>query len=80
MKPIRFTRGSRKHRIGRKSAYHVIAMTAATITIDEETGDTTLSWIGADERGQELEIIALDRPDCFLVIHVMPTHYRKAGR
>lgn len=54
--------------------------TAATSTTDEETGDTTLSWIGADERGRELEIIALDRPDCFLVIHVMPTHYRKAGR
>ena len=80
MKPIRFTRGSRKHRIGRKSAYHVIAMTAATMTTDEEAGDTTLSWIGADERGRELEIVALDRPDCFLVIHVMPTHYRKAGR
>lgn len=55
-------------------------MTAATITTDEETGDTTLSWIGCDERGREREIIALDRPDCFLVIHVMPTHYRKEGR
>ena len=55
-------------------------MTAATITTDEETGDTTLSWVGSDERGRELEIVALDRPDCFLVIHVMPTQYRKAGR
>jgi hypothetical protein len=80
VKPIRFTRGSRKHRIGRKSAYHVIAMTAATITTDEQTAETTLSWIGPDERGRELEIVALERPDCFLVIHVMPTHLRKAGR
>lgn len=40
-------------------------MTAATITTDEETGDTTLSWIGSDERGRGLEIIALDRPDCW---------------
>lgn len=80
MKPIRFTRGSRKHRIGRKSAYHVIAMTAADITSDDQTGETTLSWVGPDERGRDLEIVALERADCFLVIHVMPTHYRKAGR
>lgn len=53
MQPIRFTRGSRKHRIGRKSAYHVIAMTAATITTDEETGDTTLSWVGSDMSAAE---------------------------
>ena len=80
MKPIRFTRSSRKHRVGRKSAYHVIAMTAADITTDQQTGETTLTWIGSDERGREPEVVALDRPDCFLVIHVMPTHYRKAGR
>ena len=66
MKLIRFTRGSRKHRVGRKSAYHVIAMTAATITTEPDTGDTTLSWV--------------DKPDCYLVIHVMPTHYRREGR
>jgi len=55
-------------------------MTAANITTDPETGDTALSWIGLDERGRELEIVAVERPDCFLVIHVMPTHYRKAGQ
>lgn len=80
MKPVRFTRGSRKHRIGRKSAYHVIAMSLADITTDQDTGESTLSWVGIDERGRELEIVALDKPDCFLVIHVMPTHYRKGGR
>ena len=80
MKPIRFTRGSRKHRVGKKSAYHVIAMTAATITTDPDTSETTLSWIADDERGRELEIVAIEKPDCYLVIHVMPTHYRKKGR
>ena len=77
MKPIRFTRGARKHRIGRKPAYYVIAMTAASETIDPNTGEVTLSWIGEDDRGRELEIVAIEKPDCFLVIHVMPTHYRK---
>ena len=80
MKPLRFTRGSRKHRVGKKSAYHVIAMTAATITNDADTGETTLSWVADDERGRELEIVAIEKPDCYLVIHVMPTHYRKKGR
>ncbi len=80
MKPLRFTRGSRKHRVGKKSAYHVIAMTAATNTTDPDAGETTLSWAADDERGRELEIVAIERPDCFLGIHVMPTHYRKKGR
>jgi hypothetical protein len=80
VKPIRFTRGSRKHRVGKKSAYHVIPMTDATITTDPDTGETTLSWVADDERGRELEIVAIEKPDCYLVIHVMPTHYRKKGR
>jgi len=44
-----------------------------------QTDEATLSWIGPDGRGRELEIVALERPDCFLVFHVMPTHYCKAG-
>jgi hypothetical protein len=78
-KPIRFTRGFRKHWIGRESAYHVIAMTAANITTDPDTGETALSWIGEDERGRQLEIVAIEKPDCFLVIHVVP-HHRKEDR
>ena len=79
VKPIRFTRGSRKHRVGRKSAYFVIAMTAANITTDRDTNETTLSWVAYDERGRELEIVAIEKPDCYLVVHVMPTHYRREG-
>ena len=60
VKPIRFTRASRKHRVGKKSAYHVIAMNAATITDDPDTGETTLSWVAGDERGRELEIVAIE--------------------
>jgi hypothetical protein len=63
----------------RKSAYFVISMTAATITTDRDTNETTLSWVAYDERGRELEIVAIEKPDCYLVIHVMPTHYRKEG-
>jgi hypothetical protein len=76
-KPIRFTRGSRKHRIGRASARHVIDTVAPTVETDEVTGALIIRWIGDDERGRELEILAIERPDCQLVIHVMPTHYRR---
>ena len=77
MKPVRFTRASRKHRVGRASARYVIATVSAEMTQDEESRADLLTWIGQDERGRELEIVALDRPDCILVIHVMPTHYRR---
>ncbi len=77
MKPTRFTRGSRKHRIGKGRAQYVMATSMAAITVDSETKAVMFSWIGDDDRGRELEIVAVERPDCILVIHVMPTHYRK---
>jgi hypothetical protein len=55
-------------------------MTAAPIGTDPDTGETTLSWVADDERGRKLEIVAIEKPDCYLVIHVMPTHYRKENR
>jgi len=35
------------------------------------------SWVGFDERGRELEVIAVECPDYLLVIHVMPTSLRR---
>jgi len=37
--------------------------------------DARLVWTGRDERGVELEIVALDLPDAIVVIHVMPTEF-----
>lgn len=39
--------------------------------------DQRLVWVGADDRGIELEIVALDLPDVVVVIHVMPTALRR---
>lgn len=74
---IRFTRGSRKHRIGRAHARYVIATTKPGKAKDTETQVMVWTWIGLDDRGLELEIVAIERPDCLLVIHVMPTELRK---
>ena len=46
-------------------------------------GDLAWRWVGYDERGRQLEVIAVgvqgekDPEPIVLVIHVMPTHYRK---
>jgi len=36
-----------------------------------------LVWIGEDDRGIELEIVALDLGDAIVVVHVMPTALRR---
>lgn len=41
--------------------------------------DERLVWIAEDDRGVELEIVAVVTDDVWLVIHVMPTHFRGAG-
>jgi hypothetical protein len=42
------------------------------------TLDARLVWIGVDDRGIELEIVALDSGDAVVVIHVMPTSLRRS--
>ncbi len=41
------------------------------------TGSAALLWIGTDDRGVELRIVAAVLPDLYLVIHVMPTALRR---
>jgi hypothetical protein len=44
---------------------------------DPKSGDQNLRWIGIDDRGLELEIIAVVTPKYLLVIHVMPYRFRR---
>lgn len=74
---VRFTRPARRHRIGRGHALHVINTTEPTPIPATEVADARLVWVGTDDRGIELEIVALDLPDEWLVIHVMPTALRR---
>ena len=72
---ITFTRASRKHRIGRASARAAIESAGEPI----EQIDGALLWIGVDERGRELEIIGVPLwdQDIALIVHVMPTAFRR---
>ena len=78
---IRFTQSARRHRTCRASARHVLATTDHTRVTTSSGGDDWL-YVGPDERGRELEIIALEMQPAdaaqpyLLVIHVMPTQLR----
>lgn len=76
-KPTKFTRGSRKHRIGRAHARYVMASVDPIVVPATAGVDERFVWVGVDDRGLELEIVALNLDDKVLVIHVMPI-YRKA--
>ncbi len=39
--------------------------------------DVQYLWVGEDDRGVELEVVAVLKPDAMLVIHVMPTALRR---
>ena len=78
---IRFTLSARKHCIGRASARYVLASTEPTLVTTASGADAWL-YASPDERGRELEIIAVEvqpadaeRP-YLLVIHAMPTQLR----
>lgn len=77
---VRWTQAARRHRIGKASARHVMqSVEPARVTTN--SGVSAWQWIGVDERGRELEIIAvaIDPPGAepyVLVIHVMPTRLR----
>lgn len=41
------------------------------------SGNPALIWIGTDDRGVELEIVAAVLPELYLIVHVMPTALRR---
>lgn len=76
-KPVRFTRKSRRHRIGRAHVWAVMAAWPAIEIPATQATDRAWLWVGPDDRGLQLEVIAIETPEMYLVIHVMPTAYRK---
>jgi hypothetical protein len=77
---VRWFRSARRHRIGKVHAMHVISTTDPVQVPATPKLDPRLVWIGVDDRGVELEIVALDLSDVIVVIHVihvMPTDLRR---
>jgi hypothetical protein len=74
---IRFTQSARKHRIGKGRALYVIENSSPEFVAGRSFSRDKIIWINKDDRGIELEIVALTEDDHLLVIHVMPTIFRK---
>lgn len=45
--------------------------------VPADNADDHLVFLGRDDRGVELGVIAVQMPEYLLVLHVMPTHYRR---
>jgi len=74
---FRFARSARKHRIGRAHVMHVIETVSPSDVAAVGEFDARQVWLGPDDRGVELEIVAVVLPGELLVIHVMPTALRR---
>jgi hypothetical protein len=74
---VRWYRSARRHRIGKAHAMYVIDSVEPVRVPASADADARLVWIGPDDRGVELEIVALDLAETVVVIHVMPTQLRR---
>jgi hypothetical protein len=75
---VRFSQSARRHRIGKDHALHVMNTVVPEVIQADAVTSSRLLWIGPDDRGLVLEIVAILEPDYLLVIHVMPHHYRRS--
>ena len=76
---IKFTQAARKHRIGKARALFVIENNSFLVVTSEE-GRVQRIWQGLDDRGVELEIIAVVLSQYVLVTHVMPANFRRGKK
>lgn len=73
---IKFTQAARKHRIGKAHAVFVIE-NYPYIVVTSEVGKVQRVWQGLDDRGVELEIVAVVLKEYLLITHVMPANFRR---
>ena len=76
---IKFTQAARKHRIGKAHALFVIENNPFFVVTDE-VGRVQRVWQGLDDRGVELEVIAVVLKEYLLVTHVMPANFRRSKK
>jgi hypothetical protein len=76
-KEVRFAKSARKHRIGKAHVLFVLESCEPIPVLTSDGEDQKLLWIGRDDRGLELEIVAVKLAENILVIHVMPRNFRR---
>jgi len=71
---IRWAQSARRHRVGRASARLAVTKAGTPAVMS----DGKLLFVAADDRGRELEVVAVPLEDGdLLVIRVMPTALRR---
>lgn len=69
---IRFARSARKHLVGRARALHVITSPLVILTVPATAADQDdrIVYLGDDQTGRALEVVAVATDNGLLVIHV----------
>ncbi len=75
---VRFSQSARRHRIGKAHTLHVMNTSEPQVILADDTSNERTLWIGPDDRGLDLKIIAILEVDYLLVIHVMPHRFRRS--
>ena len=76
---VRIVSGARKHGLSRARVQQALDNQLSSETHESGTTDPKIRFIGTDSRGTELEIVAVVLPDLLLIIHAMPTRFRKGN-
>jgi hypothetical protein len=74
---VRIISGARKHGISRRRIEQALMSQTEAEAIGTETTDPKIRFVGRDERGEEIEMVAVVLPGLLLIIHAMPTRYRR---
>ena len=74
---IRFAQSARKHRIGKARVNFVMDNNSYTVISSQDSEKVQWVWIAKDDRGLELEIVAVVLEQYLLITHVMPTSLRR---
>lgn len=71
-----WAQSARRHRVGRGSAKSVVQTAIPSVHL-EAGRDPQLWWVGSDERGRMLEVMAVWQADLLMFVHVMPIALRE---
>jgi hypothetical protein len=74
---VRIISGARKHGISRRRIEQALLSQTEAEASGTETTNPKIRFVGRDERGEEIEMVAVVLPELLLIIHAMPTRYRR---
>lgn len=77
---VKVASSARKHGISRSRIQQALNSQTFAATIPVTGRDPKIVHIGTDDRGVEIELIGVVLPSMLLIIHAMPTHYRRNSR